>query len=384
MIISEVKMKKISAVMVIALAGVMTLSACGKSKTAEVNNTAATEASSEAPAMVVQTTQTPAATEAATAESDVAPAGKYASELTGEWIDESLKDQRPVAVMVDDDKNALPHYGLSTADIVYEMVNSTANNGITRFMVMVKDWENIKQLGSIRSTRPTNLQVFTEWNAVLCHDGGPTLWNTIFYENKFVERFSGTFSRVNNGKAREYTEYIMPGDIDKNFESTGYSKTYNEYYKGPHYQFASRTNPNELTQYSDSFACTHIELPFHHNTPYLDYDESSGTYKYFQYGEAETDAGNNNAQLEFKNLLIQNARMEQLDKNGYMMYYPTDSNREGYYITNGKGIKVTWTKVDDLNPTRYYDSDGNEIQINVGKTYIAYVSSDEWDSVVIK
>ena len=260
MIISEVKMKKISAVMVIALAGVMTLSACGKSKTAEVNNTAATEASSEAPAMVVQTTQTPAATEAATAESDVAPAGKYASELTGEWIDESLKDQRPVAVMVDDDKNALPHYGLSTADIVYEMVNSTANNGITRFMVMVKDWENIKQLGSIRSTRPTNLQVFTEWNAVLCHDGGPTLWNTIFYENKFVERFSGTFSRVNNGKAREYTEYIMPGDIDKNFESTGYSKTYNEYYKGPHYQFASRTNPNELTQYSDSFACTHIEL----------------------------------------------------------------------------------------------------------------------------
>ena len=76
--------------------------------------------------------------------------------------------------------------------------------------------------------------------------------------------------------------------------------------------------------------------------------------------------------------------MEQLDKNGYMMYYPTDSNREGYYITNGKGIKVTWTKVDDLNPTRYYDSDGNEIQINVGKTYIAYVSSDEWDSVVIK
>lgn len=376
-------MRKISAIMAITLTGVMTLTACGSSKTAETGSAAAS--SQEAPAMVVQSSEAAGgATEAASVQGDVAPAGKYASELTGEWIDESLKDQRPIAVMVDDDKNALPHYGMSTADIVYEMVNSTANNGITRFMVMVKDWESIKQLGSIRSTRPTNLQVFTEWNAVLCHDGGPTLWNTIFYNNKFVERFSGTFSRVNNGKAREYTEYIMPGDLDKNFKNSGYSKTYNEYYKGAHYQFASSSSPNELTQYSDSFDCTHLELPFHHNTPYLDYDKDSGTYKYFQYGQKEVDAGNDNKQLAFKNILLQSAKMEQLDKNGYMMYYPTASNQEGYYITNGKGIKVTWTKVDDLNPTRYYDSDGNEIKINVGKTYIAYVNSKEWDSVVIK
>ena len=159
------KMKRISALAVIALACAMTIIGCGK-KTASVDTTAA--ATSEAPAMVVQQTETAAAaTEAATEESDVAPAGKYASELTGEWIDESLKDQRPIAVMVDDEKTALPHYGLSTADIVYEMMNSTMNDGITRFMVMVKDWESIKQLGSIRSTRPTNLQVLTEWNAVI-------------------------------------------------------------------------------------------------------------------------------------------------------------------------------------------------------------------------
>ncbi len=65
--------------------------------------------------------------------------GMYRSELTNEWIDESLQNQRPVAIMVDNEKTALPHYGLNDADIVYEMMNSTANGEITRFMALFKD-----------------------------------------------------------------------------------------------------------------------------------------------------------------------------------------------------------------------------------------------------
>ena len=92
-------------------------------------------------------------------EEEVAPEGMYRSELTNEWISEDLKDQRPLAVMVDNEKTALPHYGLTQADIVYEMMNSTKNAQITRFMVMVKDYDSIDQLGSIRSVRPTNFMI---------------------------------------------------------------------------------------------------------------------------------------------------------------------------------------------------------------------------------
>ncbi|MBR4965606.1 MAG: DUF3048 domain-containing protein, partial [Lachnospiraceae bacterium] len=69
------------------------------------------------------------------------PENMYRSELTNEWIDKSLKDQRPVAIMVDNEKTALDHYGLTQADIVYEIMNSTANGEVTRFMALVKDWE---------------------------------------------------------------------------------------------------------------------------------------------------------------------------------------------------------------------------------------------------
>ena len=92
--------------------------------------------------------------------------GMYRSELTNEWIDESLQNQRPVAIMVDNEKTALPHYGLNDADIVYEMMNSTANGEITRFMALFKDWGSIKQVGSIRSVRPTNFMIAPEYNAV--------------------------------------------------------------------------------------------------------------------------------------------------------------------------------------------------------------------------
>lgn len=67
-----------------------------------------------------------------TEEEEVLPEGKYRSELTNELIDDSLKDQRPIAVMVDNESIALPHYGLSHADVVYEMMNSTLNGRITR------------------------------------------------------------------------------------------------------------------------------------------------------------------------------------------------------------------------------------------------------------
>ncbi len=378
--------KKIFSLLLIGLALSFMMTGCKKKdKEAEVQPTEA----EEEPIVAVKPPEEPEEEvkeepEEKEEEVEVAPDGMYASELTGEWIDLSLKDQRPIAVMVDDEKTALPHYGISTSDIVYEMVNSTANEGVTRFMVMVKDWGSIKQLGSIRSTRPTNLQIFPEWNAVLCHDGGP-FWNDMFYANDFVERFSGTFSRVDNGKPREFTEYILPGDLEKNFKNTGFSTTYNQYYTGlPHYQFASHTKVNDLSDYPDALKCEKIKLPFHHNNPWLEYDSESQTYKYFQYNQKEVDAGNGNTQIAFTNLLLQNARLEQLDSHGYMMYYPSESNRDGWFVTQGKAIPVKWTKNNDLDATRYYDLNGNEIKINVGKTYVALIREEEWGNIEIE
>ncbi len=313
--------------------------------------------------------------------------GLYRSELTNEWISEDLKDQRPIAAMVDNEKTALPHYGLSQyADVVYEMTNSLANDGITRLMVLVKDWEKIDRLGSIRSTRPTNLVIAPEWNAIVCHDGGP-FYIDDYLAKPYVDNFSGTFSRVDNGKSREFTEYICTGDLDKNFESKkDVSKTYNQYYKGgPHYNFVkSDSEVNDLSSAKDVKDCTKVELPFKHNSSKLEYDPETKRYMYSEYGQKHTDPGNGDAQLGFTNVLLQNTRYVKFDDNGYMMFHAIDFKREGWYITQGKAMPVIWSKEDEVTPTRYYDKDGKEIVLNTGKTYVALIPDDKWSGLAVE
>lgn len=308
--------------------------------------------------------------------------GKYRSELTNEWIDEDLKDQRPIAVMVDNESIALPHYGLSEADVVYEMMNSTMNGRITRFMALFKDYESVKQIGSIRSVRPTNVILSAEWNAILCHDGGP------FYIDEYIDEpstdhFTGTFSRVDNGKPREYTEYILPGDMEDNFEHSKVDREYNSYYEGPHYQFASEESPIDLSDNQDAVDAMLVDLPFPHNGSYLEYDEETQLYNYFEYGKAHVDPGNDNAQMCFKNVLIQSCGFTQYDEHGYMIF-DCISKGGGYYVTNGKAIPITWEKNSMTSPTNYYDADGNEITINTGKTYVGFVPVDDWTDLVIE
>ena len=58
--------------------------------------------------------------------------------------------------------------------------------------------------------------------------------------------------------------------------------------------------------------------------------------------------------------------------------------QEGYYITNGKAIPITWTKTSDTERTVYRDLNGDEITINTGKTYIGFVADDVWSELVVE
>lgn len=328
-----------------------------------------------------------------TKEEEVAPEHSYRSELTNEWIDEDLKDQRPIAVMVDNEKTALPHYGLTEADVVYEIMNSTLNDRITRFMVLVKDWESITQLGSIRSVRPTNFMLAAEWNAVLCHDGGPFFIDT-WVAKDYTNNFSGGFARFSNGKATEFTEYITYDKytnsnkgktydgLKQRFANSKYTTTYNQYYEGPHFQFAA--DEQTFSDRSDADTAAVVELPFPHNKSTLKYNESTGTYDYYEYGAAHLDPLHDSAQLTFKNVILQNTTFSELGE-GYLIYNAIDSGRDGYYITNGQAIEVTWTKSGESDITVYYDKKtGKEIELNTGKTYISLIPSDSWSDLVIK
>ncbi len=375
--------KKTLALLLSTMLAFSIMTGCGDSS--EVDATVATDGTSAGTEETADTTGD-VTTETASTETEIIEEnheGMYRSELTNEWIDETLENQRPVAIMVDNELTALDHYGLTQADIVYEMMNSTANGEITRFMALVKDWGNITRFGSIRSVRPTNFMIAPEYNAILIHDGGPFYINA-YLSNPWVDNLSGGFARIENGKAREFTEYVTTGEIESRLKANKISSEYNTYYRGSHWLFADEKDPVDLAEASNSIDCTFIDLPFPHNESELEYDKESNTYLYSEYGEPHIDLENDNKQLAFTNVILQSAEVVQLDANGYMEFKVFQQNGVGYYITGGKAIPVTWEKGIDIEATKFYDADGEEITLNTGKTYIALVASYRWDELVLE
>lgn len=347
-----------------------------------------TEDNSAAPTVeiVTDTTATDVQTEETTDTEEETREGMYRSELTNEWIDESLKNQRPVAIMIDNDERALDHYGISHADVLYEMTNSTKNKGITRLMAIIKDYEDIELIGSMRSARPSYIQLMTEWNAVYCYFGGP-FYIDDYIAKDHVDSLNGNAGntwnkRADNGKATEFTAYAYGAGLKSTIEDK-WGLDYNDYYEGPHYQFASESNPVDLSTVTGSMSGIEVNLPFPLNKPYFEYNEADGLYYRWEYGEPHIDA-ETGKQLAFENILLQNVKYVVFDENGYMMFHSIDYDREGYYLTNGKVIPVTWTKEDECSPTRYFNDDGEEITLNTGKTYVALIPDDIWNNMKIK
>ena len=321
--------------------------------------------------------------DAAPAEQAVSADGTYISELTGEPISIELQNQRPIAAMVDNEITAYDHYGVAEADVVYELMNSTENGHITRLMALVKDWGKVQQLGSIRSVRPTNIMLAAEWNAVLCHDGGPFYVDEYFAKDYGKDHFSGTFSRVNNGKSMEFTEYILAGDLDNNFNNSGISRTYtNPAAQNPHFNFAPYGQKVDLSTTGSAIPAQQVVLPFEHTNSTLTYNAGTGTYDLSCYGKLHTDAEDGQV-LSFENVIIQECSFTLYDENGYMVYNCVNTGQPGYYLTEGQAIPIVWTKTTEDGVTKYFDKNGNPLTINTGKTYITLVPDTMWSSLAI-
>ena len=252
-------MKKLAVFLLTGLTCASMLFGCGsKNDTVETVPVAEVQESTAAPA------ETESETETETVDEDVPPEeGMVKSDLTGEWISGDLADQRPIAVMIPDENAALPHYGLSNADILYEC---SVEGNMTRLMAVFKDWKNIERIGNIRSCRDYYVYWAKEWDAIYCHIGGPfyilnaindpttnNITGAVLASDPSQKKglYDAAFYRTSDRKA-PHNAYTIGDRIDKAAQALGYSETYTENYQSDHFKFASTNNPNTLEQYGSS------------------------------------------------------------------------------------------------------------------------------------
>lgn len=378
-------MKRVQVLFLVALSSALILSGCSKEE--EASETVVQPIVEPIVETQPEETETEEETED---ETDLPPEeGMVRSSLTNEWIDGDLENARPIAVMSPNDSNALPHYNFSKADILYEC---PVEGGITRSMAVFKDWEDLDRIGNVRSSRDYFVYWALEWDSIYVHFGGP------FYINDIIEQestnnitgcsYGGTgkvglyenaFYRATDRSAPQ-NAYASAEGINEAISKFDYSKTYREdYYVADHFKFASESEPNTLDSYSDAVSAKEIDLKkaYPITKTSFTYNEEDGLYYRSMYGKADTDAANNNQQLAFKNVFVQFTYHEVRDEHGYLAFQVHDTTRDGYYFTNGKAIHVTWEKTADYEPTRYFDDNGNEVEVNTGKTMICIVKDGD-------
>ena len=94
--------------------------------------------------------------------------GQIQSYLTGEWTDEEIATRRPIAVMIPNNRPAMPQYGLSQAGIIYE---APVEGRITRLMAVFENFDDLERIGPVRSSRDYFIYVATGYEAIYCNWG---------------------------------------------------------------------------------------------------------------------------------------------------------------------------------------------------------------------
>ncbi|MCI6629756.1 MAG: DUF3048 domain-containing protein [Lachnospiraceae bacterium] len=312
---------------------------------------------------------------------DVLAEETVASVYTNEPVSAAQAATRPIAVMMPTDAVAQPSYGISHAKILYEIMEE---GNISRQLAVIDDWQGLSKIGNIRSCRAYYIPEATEWDPILVHFGG-----VVYMKDRItmpdINNLSGTYEYGVGGEApgagqffrstdrkAPHNAYISASGITKAAGQLGYSLNVRpEYYNAKHFTFAQGVNT--LEQYGEAAqTANNINLAgiFPYTKSAFTYDAATGLYKKSIHGKPQVD-GANGQQIAFANVIVQYTNWQKLDQKGYLSFQNIDNTSDGYYFTKGKAIHVRWAKTADYAPTVYYDDNGNEIQMNTGKTYIA-------------
>ena len=308
---------------------------------------------------------------------EAVPEQKYENLLTGlDTLTEKAVGKRPIAVMINNVKDALPQYGVGQADVIFEM---PVEGDLTRLMALYADYTQVPDICSVRSCRYYYPAVAKGFDAFYIHWGmDPSV--TSYVNSLKMDRYDGT---ANTGK-------LFGRDTER--KSAGYATEHTGYFKGT--QFASVAEESKVRldlleskkgtafKFSDKGvvttptgeACNTINIKFGAANVKFTYDAEKKLYSKEFNGKPHVD-GRTNEQLAFTNVFVLETSISVRDAGGHKkLDWAGSSNAKGYYMSDGVVQEIRWSKANgsEDSPLKFYDVNGQELVINRGKSYIAY------------
>lgn len=313
---------------------------------------------------------------------DVNEVSRNINPLTGVAdLSEDAIGARPIAIMVENSPAARPQWGITTPDIVVEGV---AEGGITRMMWIYADANKIpEKVGPIRSARHDFVELAKGLDAIFVHWGasdGSKVGLTLGYQtirslgvnNIDGKKYEGSyfFRDTTRKTSIEHRGITTQAALRRAISDFGYTTT-------------AKTNnwqPFNVIADSQSVASTNLE-----NCSSISVTFSTGFTHTFRYDTIEkryynylnntvmTD-GNNGKSMAVENVIVLYVPVTTLNTNeGHKEWNWDIGSGEGYYVSNGVGQEITWSKAGKTAPLKIQDMNNQELVINPGQSWIGVV-----------
>ena len=296
-----------------------------------------------------------------------------ANPLTGEPLqDPETVDNRPVAVMLNNIHYAMPHHGVSDADIIFEY---NVEGGITRMIGFFQDVSRVGTIGSVRSARPYYIETVMGMEAIYVHAGGSVeayqMIRRLGMDDIDERNFECYWRDAKRLETMDWEHTLMTSGerLSVYFAEHGWNMKHSEDFSYP------VTFVKDGTPYSDT-AANHVSVKFsNYKTGTFDYDADTGLYMIGQYGDEYID-GNTGKQVGITNLLVLRTTVYNSgDSKGHMVI-DVQGSGSGTYFCGGKATEIKWYKENMEDPFTYTLADGTPFSFGIGKTYVCVVDTD--------
>ena len=306
---------------------------------------------------------------------------KYSKQQKAWW-----EKQRPMGIMIENHESSRPQSGISSADIIYEIV---AEGGITRFLNIYYCQAPV-QVGPIRSARTYFLDFISEYgdSPLYVHVGGANTsgpadalsqinkygWGSYNDMNQFsigFPTFWRDYNRLGHPTATEHTMYSTTDKLWKfaadERNLTNKDKNGTSWDKGfTPYEFKD-------DKASSGSQSVHVEYWSDYKEYFVDwtYDPTTNTYTRKNGGAAHVDKNTNKA-LSAKNIVIlymvESSANDGYENNAHLLYR-TKGTGKALVFMDGKQTKAAWSKKGRTDKTVITDEAGEEIKLNRGKIW---------------
>ncbi|MDD2627305.1 MAG: DUF3048 domain-containing protein [Clostridia bacterium] len=275
--------------------------------------------------------------------------------------------ERPIAIMIDNEQGSWPHAGLQDAYMIYEII---IEGGQSRMMALFKGKDTTK-IGPVRSSRHYFIKYALEHSAAYVHFGWSPQAERFINSNN-VNNING---QVYDGNKfwREGTGYHTAFTNIKNIKEIMKSKNYTNVASSESiYEYSARPYDIEGGKEVEKINMLYSN---YHRVAYV-YNEEKQVFMRIQRGNPHMDRVTKE-QYYAKNIIVMQANNYPIGDGSARQEVTTEGTGNGYYLTHGKAIEITWKKDSAKSKTYFYYPNGKEIVLNDGLTFVQVVPKNQ-------